>query len=430
LSFILGLYEAIFESTSIEAAMGRMTTVLVFIVMTFLCWGAYGPVLHEGQLAMGKSLWRPFLFVGVAYFLVAVCVPLLIRNLIREEPGRWTIAGIVWSLVAGAVGALGSLGVLLAFSHGGRPIFVMPIVFGCAPVVNTVFTMWMVKTARQAHLPFFLGILLVALGAAGVLRFKPSVAPNSATTTVRIQFAGQTPEIEGAHVANDWLVVQGRDVASVNQSVLPQLLEQGVDILGIRDGPSAPWTAVFYIVLTAICWGIYGPLLHKGQAGMEGSRLRPFICVGIAYFFLAILIPSIILYQTGEQGSFSFSGSLWSLVAGTLGAVGALGVIMAFNNGGRPVMVMPLIFGGAPVVNTLVSMLQSKLSDGAIGSMTPPFLMSLGFVIAGAAMVLVFAPRPAHAKPPANAHGVSGRESSESSTREPNASVAADEPAT
>ena len=69
--------------------MGRMSTVLAFIVMTFLCWGSYGPVLHEGQDAMEKSLWRPFILVGVAYFLVAVCVPLVMRKLV-DEPGQWT----------------------------------------------------------------------------------------------------------------------------------------------------------------------------------------------------------------------------------------------------------------------------------------------------------------------------------------------------
>jgi hypothetical protein len=63
---------------------------------------------------------------------------------------------------------------------------------------------------------------------------------------------------------------------------------------------------------------------------------------------------------------------------------------------------MPLVFGGAPVINTVVSMLQSKLRDGAVGTLSTRFLVSLGMVIAGAAVVLIFAPRPPHAKSPAN----------------------------
>ena len=122
--------------------MTRLPLVLLFVALTFCCWGTYGPVLHEGQLAMGLSRWRPFICVGVAYFLVAVVVPLIIGRF-QNETGRWTFRGIVWSLAAGAVGAIGSLGIIIAFTLGGRPVYVMPLVFGCAPVVNTFVTMFM-----------------------------------------------------------------------------------------------------------------------------------------------------------------------------------------------------------------------------------------------------------------------------------------------
>ena len=45
------------------------------------------------------------------------------------------------------------------------------------------------------------------------------------------------------------------------------------------------------IALAALCWGSYGPILHKGQMKMAGSRLRPFLCVGLAYFVIAVLLP-------------------------------------------------------------------------------------------------------------------------------------------
>ncbi len=50
---------------------------LLFATGTILCWGAYVPAIHHGQMAFegkNKALWA-FLFVGVAYFLVAVLVP-------------------------------------------------------------------------------------------------------------------------------------------------------------------------------------------------------------------------------------------------------------------------------------------------------------------------------------------------------------------
>ena len=91
-----------------------------------------------------------------------------------------------------------------------------------------------------------------------------------------------------------------------------------------------------------------------------------------------------------EPGSWnSASGIGWSLLAGAAGAIGALGIIYAFNFGGKPIFIMPLVFGIAPVVNTLTE----TLSKNLINQVTTPFLISLAMVICGATIVLVFAPR-------------------------------------
>ncbi|MEM1303967.1 MAG: hypothetical protein AAGG46_03685, partial [Planctomycetota bacterium] len=82
-------------------------------------------------------------------------------------------------------------------------------------------------------------------------------------------------------------------------------------------------------------------------------------------------------------------GSMWSLAAGAAGAFGALGIILAFNFGGKPVYVMPLVFGGAPVINTLVTAWEKNL----LGELSSLFVAGLMLVIAGAAIVLVFAPK-------------------------------------
>jgi len=145
------------------------------------------------------------------------------------------------------------------------------------------------------------------------------------------------------------------------------------------------------------CWGAYGPVLHKGQMKMAGSRMRPLICVGLAYFVIAVVFPMLMLTVQEETGSFTFTGSLWSLAAGTAGAIGALGIIMAFNFGGKPIYVMPLVFGGAPVVNTLTTMItKGSEAPGAV------FYAGMILVVAGAVVVLVFAPKgspPAAATP-------------------------------
>lgn len=323
--------------------MRSLTLVLPFIALTFFCWGIYGPVLHVGQDAMGHSSLRPLTCVGVAYFLVAVVVPIFVLRT-RGEVGRWTTGGAFWSLAAGAAGALGALGIIMAFKNGGKPVYVMPLVFGLAPVVNTFVTMGMSKTYKEAGAIFYAGVGMAALGAAGVMFFKPG---QSAANVESLEF-GQFTRV------------------------------------------------ALFVGLTAVCWGGYGPVLHKGQMKMAGSRLRPFLCVGLAYFVIAVLVPVGLLMSSGEKGDWTLAGILWSLTGGAAGALGALGIILAFNMGGKPIYVMPLVFGGAPVVNTFSTI----LTGGTSGSLSWQFYASLLFAITGAVTVLVFAPKPAGAKPP------------------------------
>jgi hypothetical protein len=356
--------------------MFRIPLVLVFIVMAVLCWGMYAPFLHEGQMAMSSSRWRPFICVGFAYFLVAVCIPTFLMTR-GTETGRWTLSGTVWSLIAGALGCLGSLGILFAFDFGGRPIYVMPIVFGCAPVVNTLVTAFVHRAGRPNAI-FVLGIALVAVGAAGVLYFKPEVQRGSAAaskSTTETAIAGEGKEKE---VTSDTQVT-----ASPTN----------------KNSPRPLWIFLS-IACTALCWGTYGPALHQGQIRMLGSRLRPFICVGISYFFLAIVVPLFVLALWPDGKAWTWMGSLWSTVAGALGALGALGIILAFNSGGKPVFVMPLVFGGAPVINTMTSSVWAYQRTGELPQISNPFLLSLALAITGAAMVLIFAPKAVpHPKP-------------------------------
>ena len=150
------------------------------------------------------------------------------------------------------------------------------------------------------------------------------------------------------------------------------------------------------ITLTFVCWGMYGPILHKGQIGLDGSKLRAFLCVGLAYFIVAIIIPAVILWTQGEL-HFSWqdrTGVTWSLIAGTAGALGALGIIVALSSGGKPVYVMPLVFGCAPVVNVFIAMRLMKETE------TPSALFYAGviLVVVGAATVLIFQPKAVGAK--------------------------------
>jgi len=148
---------------------------------------------------------------------------------------------------------------------------------------------------------------------------------------------------------------------------------------------------MFWIVFVAgavLSWGAYGVLLHQGQTQL-GNPLKALLCVGVAYFLIGILIPVGALGSQGQLNSFNSKGLITATIAGALGAIGAACIIWAFRNGGLPVYVMPLVFGGAPVVNVLLTMVLHP-PKSAIN----PFLY-LGFLLAsiGAAMVLYFRPQ-------------------------------------
>lgn len=158
-------------------------------IITALFWGIYGPLLNwghgamtvvesEGEKAVSYGRLRPFICVGVAYLIVAVIAPALLIQFGVMEQGQgllsgWSPGGIWWSLIAGGAGALGALFLLIALNYAPTkpyppPLLVMPLVFGCAPVINTIFTMW---TRNKWNLnPLFLaGMILVAVGAVTVL---------------------------------------------------------------------------------------------------------------------------------------------------------------------------------------------------------------------------------------------------------------------
>ncbi|HEV8541806.1 MAG TPA: hypothetical protein VGR78_05390 [Verrucomicrobiae bacterium] len=156
---------------------------LMYSLLTVVSWGVYGIFLHSGQMNMADPVngrYKAFLFVGIAYFLTAVLAPLAV---LLAKGASWSYpgAGMAWSLVAGIVGAIGAFGVLLAFGAKGTPAVVMSIVFAGAPVVNAVYSLWLHPPAgglKNIPVPFFVGILLAALGGCLVTYFKPNPPPK------------------------------------------------------------------------------------------------------------------------------------------------------------------------------------------------------------------------------------------------------------
>lgn len=145
------------------------------------------------------------------------------------------------------------------------------------------------------------------------------------------------------------------------------------------------WIA--FVLGAVVSWGMYGPVLHKGQAQL-GNPLRALLCVGFAYFLIGVLVPVISLASQGELKGFNLGGTLSAGLGGALGALGAVCIIWSFRFGGLPNYVMPLVFGGAPLVNVLFSMWLHPPKTA------PNPLLYAGFVLVavGAGMVLYFKP--------------------------------------
>ena len=144
---------------------------------------------------------------------------------------------------------------------------------------------------------------------------------------------------------------------------------------------------VVYVAGAVLSWGLYGASLHRGQVAL-GNPLKALLCVGIAYMLIAVLVPAGTLASQGELRAFNVGGATTATIAGALGALGAVCIIFSFRAGASPLYVMPLVFGGAPLVNVLATMVLHPPKE------SPSPMLFLGFLLAsiGAGMVLYFRP--------------------------------------
>jgi drug/metabolite transporter (DMT)-like permease len=166
-------------------------------------------------------------------------------------------------------------------------------------------------------------------------------------------------------------------------------------------------TWLTFALLTVVTWGIYGVFLHNGQSAMNdpiNGRYRAFLFVGIAYFLTAVLAPLAMLWMRGAPWSgFPGPGIAWSLLAGTVGAVGAFGVLLAFGAKGSPAVVMSIVFAGAPIVNAFTA-IAFHPPAGGLRSLSWQFLLGIALAAVGGFLVTRYKP---DSPPPAPAATVS-----------------------
>jgi hypothetical protein len=100
-------------------------------------------------------------------------VPIAVLMTQGQGLGGFNRAGTTGATIAGALGALGAVCIIFSFRTGGTPTYVMPLVFGGAPLVNVLYTMYIHPPKVAPNPMLYVGFLITAIGAATVLYFKP-----------------------------------------------------------------------------------------------------------------------------------------------------------------------------------------------------------------------------------------------------------------
>jgi len=169
-----------------------------------------------------------------------------------------------------------------------------------------------------------------------------------------------------------------------------------------------------YVLLAGLSWGVYVPVIFFGGSELgfgrppsPASRFVAILCVGVAYFLIGVLLP-LFLFGTGMQKwsnvNVNANGLIFSGLAGVAGAVGAICVVFATTSavneakaaglapGTYKIFIAPLIFGLAPVINVLVSMIwhpQPGRTWMHFDFEMPSWKLAVGIVLVGLGAALV-----------------------------------------
>lgn len=164
---------------------------------------------------------------------------------------------------------------------------------------------------------------------------------------------------------------------------------------------------------TALCWGLYGPTIqHARSATGEWSAFKPYVFIGVAYLVWACVGGLIGMSMKGDTYSYTGTQSpamTWGFIAGSLGAIGAFSLTSAMLSGGKPLFVMPIVFGGAVTVTAIVSIIELK----DLSKVSP--MLWVGMVAVFVGVVLVASNTP-HASPPKKPAGDSEHTSTSTQT--------------
>ncbi len=312
---------------------GNIQPAQLWILLTMLCWGIYGPILGRAGVEFGGSSSLSIAMVGLGYVLLGTVggLTLLSTGLVPDQ-GAWNRPAFVKGLFAGLLGVGGNLALITALKLYHRPEVVMPLLFGGVQLGNTVFTCLELKAWPKRG--FAVGVLLLIIGVVTALTYRPAA--------------------DHADEAMNW------------------------------------WFLAFVAVVW-ICWGKYGMQVHAATMAFGKSGMRSMVALSTAYGAVAFL-GGLLAFAAGLESTarFTSSGFQSGLTAGLITTAGAWGVV--FGNRyvkGGPTVVMPLVFAGAPVVNSFFAMWLNEVSWSAID---PIFWLGLVVIAVGGYLVLTNKP--------------------------------------
>ena len=214
------------------------------------------------------------------------------------------------------------------------------------------------------------------------------------------------------------------------------------------------WT--HYALMTVFFWGVYGVILHLARGYMPGANpaaptpegaqagLKAFLLVCGAYCATGI-ITLIVLKIRGSDFSFSPLGIKWGVAAGLAGALGAFTLVLSLGAAASPLIkgggglgaaaaaaVMPIVFGCAPLVNTVTALIKSP-PQGGIRALPLEFIIGCVLAASGAFLVAKYAPSntgaAGHGPAPASAAPVPAAAAKASESTVPAAAAPAAAPA-
>lgn len=149
-----------------------------FAFCVAICWGLYGPTLANARApAREWGPFKPYVFIGVAYLTVAVIGGSVIMRFVFADnfdySGKY-VPAMKWGFIAGCFGALGALALTVALTKaGGKPAYVMPIVFGGAVTVNGLYAYFNSSQSNSINPLMWVGMLFVVFGICLTAVFTP-----------------------------------------------------------------------------------------------------------------------------------------------------------------------------------------------------------------------------------------------------------------